>query len=166
MTQPRRAHYRTEQIGLRLIHHIAPAVTAALQRLQAERNSTDGWPPRNANPGRGGSDTSTTESAALAGGYLDTQAEQITDTIESIEISVTHLATLVIGIDRTPAAGEHKRCSDGQQGRDAVLWSNNTDCAELPTRLDMCGRHYMAYYRYRVAHHLSVDHYFEAGADL
>lgn len=161
-----RSHYRTEQAGLRLVHHIAPAVTAALDLYQNKRTSAQGLKAPGETPGRGESDISTTESATFEVEKWDAKIEEIIDTIESIEISVGHLARLTIGIDRTPAAGWEKRCRDGQQGRDAVLWSDDTDCAELGTKLDLCGRHYMQYYRFRVARHLPVDQYFEAGAGL
>jgi hypothetical protein len=157
-----KAHYRTEQAGLRLVHHVAPAVTAALDLYQNKRDAADGMKAPGETAGRGGSDeTSTTEAAAAETEKWDLKIEEINDTIESIEISVGHLAKLTIGIDRTPAAGWEKRCRDGQQGRDAVLWSDDTDCAELGAKLEMCGRHYVAYYRFRVSRHLPVDQYFE-----
>lgn len=161
MTRP---HRRTEQAGLRLIHHLAPAVAKALDDLQREQHQCDGWPNHGSSPGRSSSDTSTTEAAALQADNFGGRAEEILDTVESIEISVGHLAKLVIGIDRTPAAGEEKRCSDGQVGRDALKWSTDEQCKALPVRLGMCNAHYFQHYRFRVANHLPVDQYFEDGA--
>lgn len=156
-----RSHYRTEQIGLRLVHHIAPAVTAALELLQRQRNIADGWPARGETAGRGTSDITTTEAAMLEAERLDLETEKIIDTIESIEISVGYLAKLVIGIDHTPAASDQLRCSDGQTGRDALKWSTNDQCPELPVKMGMCGAHYRAYLRFRQANHLPTVQYFE-----
>lgn len=156
-----RAHHRTEQIGLRLIHHVAPAVTAALDLYQSKRNTA--LKASAASDGRGTSDNSPTEAATFESERWDGKVEEIIDTIESIEISVGHLARLTIGIDRTPAAGWEKRCSDGQVGKDAIKWSSNTDCPELPisTKMGLCGAHARAYLRFRTANHLPVAQYFE-----
>lgn len=160
----RRAHYRTEQIGLRLTHHIAPAVTIALDHIDRQRQTADGWPAHGDGVNRGHPDTSTTEAAAIeAIDHLDTEREKIIDVIEGIELAVSHLAKLVIGIDRTPAAGQERRCSDGQVGKDAILWSTNSQCPELPisTKMGLCGAHARAWLRYRTAHHLPIEQYFE-----
>lgn len=175
----RRAHYRTEQIALRLLHHISPAVVAALDALRREQSECDGWPNRGGSIGRGTGPTvyveaddyeeagripvTGVEAAAFTGTTVDNRAERINDTIESIEISVSHLARLVIGIDHTPAAGEERRCMDGQVGRDAVRWSSDTQCRELPVKLGMCEAHYRANLRWRQANHLPVIHYYEDG---
>jgi hypothetical protein len=157
-----KSHYRTEQAGLRLVHHIAPAVTVALDLYQNKRDSADGMKAPGETAGRGESDNSTTEAATLEGEKWDLKIEEIIDTIESIEISVGHLAKLTIGIDRTPAAGEEKRCSDGQRLYGRVLaWSNNDQCMELPVKMGMCEAHYRAFYRYRTDQHLPVVQYFE-----
>lgn len=160
----RAAHYRTEQIGLRLVNHLAPAVTVALELLQRQRNIADGWPTRGETAGRGTSDHTIPEAAILEAERIDLELEKITDTIESIEISVSHLAKLVIGIDRTPAALEEPRCREGQRGRDALRWSDDEACPVVGTKLGMCGKHYMQYYRFRVAHRLPVEQYFEKAA--
>lgn len=157
-----KAHYRTEQAGLRLVHHVAPAVTVALELYQYKRDSADGMKARGETAERGTSDISTTEAANLEVEKWDTKIEEIKDTIESIEISIGHLAKLTIGIDRTPAAGEEKRCSDGQRlyGR-ALTWSTNEHCQELPVKMQMCEAHYRAYLRFRNDNHLPVVQYFE-----
>lgn len=157
----RRTHRRTEQIGLRLVHHVAPAVTAALDLYEYKRDAADGMKARAETDGRGTSDNSITEAATIEAEKWTLKAKEITDKVELIEREVGELARLTIGIDRTPAAGEEKRCSDGQVGKDAVLWSTNTECPELPVKLGLCGAHAQAYYRYRVAHHLPVAQYFE-----
>lgn len=157
----RAAHYRTEQIGLRLVNHLAPAVTVALELLQRQRNIADGWPTRGETAGRGTSDHTIPEAAILEAERIDAALEQITDCIESIDISVNYLAKLTIGIDRTPAASDQLRCKDGQRGRDSALWSRDDQCMELPVKMGLCVTHYQAYYRFRVARNLPVAQYYE-----
>ena len=172
-----KAHYRTEQIGLRLVHHIAPAVTAALDAIRREQTECDGWPNRGGSIGRGTGPTvyvdadeyeeggripvTGVEAAAFTGTTVDNRAERINDTIESIEISVSHLAKLVIGIDHTPAAGDQPRCKDAQVGRDSTLWSDDINCMALPDKGKMCTKHYWQYRRYRIAHGLDTSRDFQ-----
>jgi hypothetical protein len=157
----RAADYRTEQVGWHLANKIAFLVAEALVHLSRERRILDGFAARGDSAGRGTGDTSTTEAAATASLEFGRDAEDIKDAIDGVEIAVKHLGKLSADALGKIAPLDTPRCKEGQRGRDAIKWSDDEQCTELPVKMDMCNKHYMAYYRFRVANHLPVTQYFE-----
>lgn len=158
-----RPHVRTEQIGLTLVNHLAPAVTVALEHNERERALCDGFPARGESAGRGSSPSSSTEAAAAGSRHFAARAADIRTAIDIVDGAVKRLADLVYAA-RVPAAIDVVRCKEGQFGRDSVLWSDDTRCLELPNKARLCQRHYWQFYRYRLAHGIDVSGDFEESA--
>lgn len=158
---PSAADYRTEQAGWHLCNKIAFLVAEAHIHLKRERSILDGFAARGDSAGRGTGDTSTTEAAATASLEFGRTVEDINDAIDGVEIAIKHLGRLAAEAIGKIAPVEVPRCKDGQRGRDALKWSDDEQCTELPVKMEMCNKHYMAYYRFRVANHLPVAQYYE-----
>jgi hypothetical protein len=155
-----RAHSRTEQIGLTITNHLAPAVTVALEHLRREQQICDGFAARGESAGRGSSITSSTEGAAMMASRYRQDSADIHNAIERLDQARAELARLVF-VMRAPAALEQKRCRDGQHGRDSGLWSDDPACLALPEKKDLCTKHYWAWRRYRIAHGIDTSGDFE-----
>jgi hypothetical protein len=159
MTRP---NQRIVQVGLTLLDHYALAAATAFEYLARERSVSDGWAPRGEPARRGSGVSSSTEGAVVSAEHFDEQAAEGRRVIADLEAASKAVGKWIADVG-VPKAAEVKRCRDGQVGRDAHMWSANLQCPDLPTKSGLCPRHYMAYYRYRVAHRLAVDQDFEPG---
>jgi hypothetical protein len=158
-----RPHHRTEQVGLALVHQVAPVVSMALVHLAREVVVFDGWAMRGDSAGRGTSASTVPEAAVLARDQFTTMMEDINDAVWGLEIAAKHLAKLssdAIG-KRLPAAIDMPRCRDAQFGKDAPLWSDDEKCPALPDKGGLCQRHYSAWRRHCIAEGLDTSHHYE-----
>lgn len=159
----RSADYRTEQVGLRLTHHLAPAVYEYRAALRREQSVADGWATRGETAGRGSPDNSLPEAAVLMVGHLEQVEARLNLLVVAVETAADQLAKMVIGGfgEHVPASADQLRCRDAQKfGRgiwDTKEWSDDIECEDLPTKLGLCARHYSAYYRFRRARNIKPD---------
>ena len=63
---------------------------------------------------------------------------------------------------RAPVATE--RCCDGQVGKEGTIEWGDATCQDMPTKSNLCGRHYFAWYRWRRANGVDTSRMFEAAA--
>lgn len=149
----RASNYRTEQQGLALLHHVAPAVADALTHLRRELVVFDGWASRGDSPGRGSSSSTIPEAAVLARLALTNAIDDVDDAIWGVEIAVKHLAKLAADAlgKRLPMSIDQPRCRDGQYDRNPGAWSDDPQCPVLPDKNGLCTRHYSAWRRFKIA---------------
>jgi hypothetical protein len=149
MTRP---DHRTLQAAYTL-EQLAPDVTAALTNLHRERAICDGY-TAGIGSGRGTSDSSTTEAAALQADRLDTRAQRIRNTIADIERDIHHLSRLTRDSLGLRAPVTIARCRDNHTGRQgAIEWGDPT-CENLPDKAGLCVACYHRERRWRQAHGL------------
>lgn len=162
----RAADYRTEQVGLRLVHHVTYSVREYRDQLRRELSEARRLSGAGTDtPGRGGSGTSTVEATILRAEYLETVEQDLNGDITAVENAVE---TLVQRVKRgfgqhDPPSTDERRCRDAQYGKNAEEWSDDLQCKELPGKLELCPRHYMAWYRYRQANGIDSRDQFEPG---
>ncbi len=159
----RAADYRTEQAGLRLTHHLAPAVYEYRAQLRREQSVADGWATRGETASRGSSDNTLPEAAVLMVAHLERVETRLNLLIVAVETAADDLARVVIGGfgEHVPAAAEELRCRDAQHGLDAPLWSDDVECRALPDKKGLCQRHYSAWRRYLQSRNVDTSHHFE-----
>lgn len=159
----RAADYRTEQVGLRLTHHLAPGVYEYRKGLRREQSVCDGWATRGETAGRGSSENTLPEAAVLMVGHLEQVEAKLNAAILACETAADALARLVLGGfgEHVPAAAEELRCRDAQHGLDAPLWSDDVECRSLPDKRGLCQRHYSAWRRYLQSRNVDTSHHYE-----
>lgn len=67
---------------------------------------------------------------------------------------------------RTPrdTASPPQQCRDGQLGKDGTIEWGDATCLDTATKSSLCGKHYMAWYRWRKANGIDTSKMFEAAA--
>lgn len=157
--------YETEQIGLRFLHHLAPVALNFILRQRRAEAICDGFPSRGDSAGRGTSDSSLTEAAVLRADEIRADLQKMFDLRAACKQAQDAYADFLLRQpeERIPVAIDVPRCRDEQKfgGIDALLWSDDMECPELPSKLKLCAKHYSQYYRYRKAKGISTAHHFE-----
>lgn len=158
MTDRTRPNPRVQGTGYWLADVLALRVTEALDHLHREHVICDGFPAKGETAGRGNSDSTTTEAAAIARQYITRQAEDLKDAIDGLVISANHLAAMITEATKTRAPDIVKiaRCRDNQIGREgAIVWGNPT-CLEIPVKAGYCSACYQRERRWRATQGLEA----------
>jgi hypothetical protein len=163
---------RALTLAFRLEKIIAVNITNGVRQLEGERISAQQGPARGETSGRSSSETSTTERNASEAYRLGLMIEEIRDAIAGAEIAVKYLDELTMQACKTRAFGaldpiddlppKIPLCRDGQFGRSGVLEWGDPLCLRAAVKAGLCGKEYIAWYRYRKAHGIDTNKDFEA----
>lgn len=145
------------------IERLAQLVPVARSTLLARRVDADGFPPGQPEVAvRSSATTTSVESAASARVAAGSDLDDLDGQIETLWVLTSDALRFVRrlvepGAELDPEPLNATLCKPrGREG--AAEWAADAlDCADLPVRRGLCGRHYMREYRWRRANGLPIE---------